>query len=166
MPRYKRGRKPVKKVYKGIEFDSGFEVRVAQQLDSLGVTWEFEPIKLDWLRPIRKGKCTECGSKVIAQECIYTPDFWLPDLGFFIEAKGIWPSSNRTLHRELIKQHPDVDIKFTFEMDQWQVKTTKKKKYSDWCITHKRDYWVYVPESKQKNRKAQYINPEWFVTGY
>jgi hypothetical protein len=59
--------------YGGVLFRSRTEARWAVFLDALGVRWEYE----------REGYALPCGN--------YLPDFWLEDLGVFLEIKGRAP---------------------------------------------------------------------------
>ncbi|WP_295789405.1 endonuclease I [uncultured Veillonella sp.] len=61
----------------------------------------------------------------------YTPDFILSN-GIIIEAKGLFLPEDRTKHLKVKEQHPELDIRFVFQADQWLTKS-KKNKYSDWC---------------------------------
>ena len=61
--------------YKGYRFRSRLEARWAVFFDSLGMKWEYE--KQGYALP-------DVGN--------YLPDFWLPDLGQWIEIKGALPA--------------------------------------------------------------------------
>jgi hypothetical protein len=64
--------KTIETKYKGYRFRSRLEARWAVFFDALGVKWEYEPEGFDL------GK--EAGW--------YLPDFFLPELGYWIEVKG------------------------------------------------------------------------------
>lgn len=57
--------------YKGYHFRSRMEARWAVYLDALGVAWQYEPE--GYLLPSGKG---------------YLPDFYLPEIGTYLEIKG------------------------------------------------------------------------------
>lgn len=62
--------KPI--LYRRIFFRSSWEVVVAEYFDRLGFTWKYEP----------KIFKTPFG--------FYTPDFWVDELGCYVEVKGFW----------------------------------------------------------------------------
>lgn len=66
--------KAIETLYKGHRFRSRLEARWAVFFDSLGVRWEYE-----------KEGFTFNGSGA------YLPDFWLPDLEYWVEIKGKTP---------------------------------------------------------------------------
>jgi hypothetical protein len=68
--------KPIETTYKGCHFRSRLEARWAVFFDSLGVRWEYEREGFE-LRSRR-----------------YLPDFWLPEMDCFFEAKGQEPSDS------------------------------------------------------------------------
>lgn len=78
--------KAIETAYAGCRFRSRTEARWAVFFDALGLTWEYE----------KEGFELPSGR--------YLPDFWLPDLGGWIEVKGTWPTSaERKLISELME---------------------------------------------------------------
>lgn len=67
--------KAIETKYKGYRFRSRLEARWAVFFDALGLQWEYEPQGFD----LGFGE-------------LYLPDFWLPDLGAWIEIKGKQPT--------------------------------------------------------------------------
>ena len=59
-------------VYRGTAFRSALEASWAATLDSLGITWEYEPETITLPSGTR-----------------YIPDFRLPDIGTWLEVKGV-----------------------------------------------------------------------------
>lgn len=57
--------------YDGIEFRSRLESEWAKTLDLNGIFWTYEPVEI-----------------TLPSGTTYIPDFWLPDLGTWIEVKG------------------------------------------------------------------------------
>lgn len=57
-------------VYKGIQMRSKLETNVARRLDEDGILWEYEPQRFD------------------LGEFTYLPDFYLPEIDWYLEAKG------------------------------------------------------------------------------
>jgi len=69
-------KKYARRIYKGYHLRSSYELRLARAFDSRGIRWEYEPTRFD----------LGCSS--------YIPDFYLPDLKVYWEAKGyFWPKS-------------------------------------------------------------------------
>ena len=89
-----------KKTSKTFKFRSGLEVKVAKQLDSLGVDYDYEPFKIEFLRPAEYSK--------------YTPDFLIEVNGLLVEAKGRFTSQERKKFKLIKKSHPDLDLRFVF----------------------------------------------------
>lgn len=68
-------------LYNGTMFRSNLESKVAEALDELGIKWEYEKKAIrDRRFPKRK----------------YTPDFYLPETGVFIEVTGDWDEAHRS----------------------------------------------------------------------
>jgi len=76
----------------GVKMRSSWERRFAQAMDSRGIEWVYEPQRFD------------------LGEVTYLPDFYVPELGAYVEVKG-WldPKSQRriSLFRE---KYPDVPL--------------------------------------------------------
>lgn len=105
---------------------------MAAALTKRGVRYAYEPDSYTYYRKPYKPVCLDCGSKNVASERSYTPDFWLPDYGFYIEAKGKFAPSDRKKMQLVRENNPDLDVRILFMSDN---KTTKRgtKRYSDWC---------------------------------
>jgi hypothetical protein len=113
-------------------FRSEYEFKVAQFLSNRKVTWEYETLELEYFLNIKGGRCNNCESEDVARREWYIPDFWLPDLGIIIEAKGRWESKDRTKMIQVLASHPDLDIRMLFMRDNWLTKQHKKR-YSHYC---------------------------------
>ncbi len=66
--------KPIETVYNGYRFRSRLEARWAVFFDELGIKYEYEPEGFD-----------------LGEHGWYLPDFWLPDVGIWVEIKGGFP---------------------------------------------------------------------------
>ena len=118
---------PRKNRYHGIEavyrsgleagYRSGLEEKTAINLDSRGVTFEYEKHKIKWLD---------------SKERSYTPDFVLSN-GIIIETKGRFVSEDRRKHKEIKKQYPHKDIRFVFSNSRAKLYKGAKSTYGDWC---------------------------------
>ena len=103
-----------------ISFRSGLEEHVADQLDQLGVAFEYETLVIKFTRPEKMHR--------------YTPDFILPN-GIIIEAKGYFCSKDRQKHLLVKKQNPDLDIRFVFSNPNQKISKTSKTTYAMWCLS-------------------------------
>lgn len=99
-------------------FRSGLELRIANQLESDSIIFEYETIKLEYIKPESKHK--------------YTPDFIL-DNGIIVEAKGLFSPSDRKKHELIKKQHPELDIRFVFDNPNNKINKGSKTTYAMWC---------------------------------
>jgi hypothetical protein len=77
-------------VYKGIMMRSSWEVKYAQYLDSIGISWEYEP------------------EFVLSNGKIYIPDFKL-DSGVIIEIKGFWRDDALDKWELFCKDYPELN---------------------------------------------------------
>lgn len=102
-------------------FRSDFELRLARKLAEGGRSFEYEAQKIQYQPTIKN----------------YTPDFWFPEYGFFVEAKGKFDSSDRAKHLLIKKQNPDIDIRFVFMRARNKIRKGSKTSYADWCERHK-----------------------------
>lgn len=77
--------KAIQTRYAGCHFRSRLEARWAVFFDTLGIQWEYEPqgFELEWRLSAGWG-CED------SEPIKYLPDFWLPELGLWVEVKGSW----------------------------------------------------------------------------
>ena len=97
-------------------FRSNFELEVANQLVRKKVLYEYEKHSIDYIR-----------------NCVYTPDFYIKNKGFYIEVKGRFVSSDRGKHLILRKQNPELDIRFLFLNAKNKLYKGSKTTYGGWC---------------------------------
>jgi len=102
-------------------FRSGFEVRIASQLDKMKVNYQYEVLKVSYTRP--------------SKQTTYTPDFVLPNK-IIIEAKGLFSTKDRQKHLLIQKQNPKLDIRFVFSNSKLKLNKKSKTTYGMWCETH------------------------------
>ena len=119
MPR----KKPLTKKQVGLKygFRSGLEAKVSEQLDSLGVDYQYEPFKVPFMQPAKKRT--------------YTPDFVLPN-GIYIETKGRFTVADRQKHLMIRESNPHLDIRFVFTNSRNKISKGSKTTYADWCVKH------------------------------
>lgn len=96
-------------------YRSGFESKLANQLQRSGVDFEYETLKIEY-------------QKVST----YTPDFILPN-GIIIEAKGVWTVEDRTKHLLVREQHPHLDIRMVFMNAANKIRKGSDTTYARWC---------------------------------
>lgn len=115
-------------------FRSGLEEKVADLMVNLGVKYEYESTKIPY---------------TIAHS--YSPDFLLPN-GIFLECKGYWEAEDRRKIRNVIKQHPDIDLRMVFENPYNRISKKSKTTYAKWCEKHSIQWTSYAN-----------IPLEWFI---
>jgi hypothetical protein len=101
-------------------YRSGLEEDMAADLAQRGIKFTYEKVKVSWLD---------------SQVRTYTPDFELEN-GIIIETKGRFTSSDRRKHKEIKKQHPELDIRFVFSNSRAKLYKGAKSTYGDWCTKH------------------------------
>lgn len=96
-------------------YRSGFESRIGQDLQEREEPFTFEEETLDYVSRVRGGVCLDCGSKKSGKRRKYTPDFVLKNGRLIVEAKGRFPSTDRSKMRDVKKAHPSRDIRILFQ---------------------------------------------------
>lgn len=107
-----------KQVGKKYGFRSGLEERIAEQLDKAGVAYEYEKLKLKYIKP--------------ASTHVYTPDFVLPN-GIIVETKGRFLVNDRQKHLLVKRYNPTLDIRFVFSNSKARITKTSRTTYAAWC---------------------------------
>ena len=117
----------------GYEFKTRLEMRVADFLDANDFKWDYEAEELEYWQKVA-GICGSCGSDDVYRTRVYLPDFRveLPEGIIYLEAKGAFTREDRSKHMAIKDSHPDEDIRFIFQRDNWITKAHAKK-YSGWC---------------------------------
>lgn len=103
--------------YKGT-YRSGLEDKVSKDLESKGIPFEYEKLKIRYSVPVA--------------DKMYTPDFRLPS-GIIIETKGRFDLEDRKKHMLVKQQHPDLDIRFVFTNSKTKIRKGSPTSYGDWC---------------------------------
>lgn len=120
----KMTRKTFKKFSRESGYRSGLEKKIADELTHEGVDFLYEP--KGWVhynKPTSK----------------YKPDFVLPN-GIIIEAKGQFLSSDRTKHKLIKEQHPNLDIRFVFSNSKTTIGSKSRTTYAMWCQRYGFEY--------------------------
>ena len=89
-------------------YKSRFEFDFATYLENNNIEFEYEQHKFTY----------------VPKQRTYTPDFYLPEYDMFIETKGQFVGSDRSKHKLIAEQYPDLDLRFVFQNDK--VKLSKK----------------------------------------
>lgn len=119
-------------------FRSGLEETLAAHLGRLGVSYEFEKRKVEYVQP--------------AKDRVYTPDFWLPRLsditlprevqrGFYVETKGRWLTEDRQKHKHIRDSNPSLDIRFVFSNANQRISKQSATTYAIYC---ERNKWLWA----------------------
>lgn len=101
-------------------FRSTLELKLSRELAAAGVNALYEP---------------KCIYYTDARRRRYLPDFVLPN-GVCLEAKGWYLSSDRTKHRLIKAEYPDLDLRFVFANPANRLGTKSQTTYAKWCDTH------------------------------
>lgn len=87
-----------KAYYKGIEFKSNLESRVAQAFDILGIKWQYESVVFR-------------GPDFNPPRYQYTPDFYLPTVGRYVEVCGVYDERHKNNLYALCKELESTSIR-------------------------------------------------------
>ena len=99
-------------------YRSGFEHKVADQLNEQKIKFEYETTVIDYIKP--------------ETHHTYTIDFTLPN-GILIETKGRWVLEDRKKHLLIKKQHPELDIRMVFMRPNNRLNKNSRTTYAQWC---------------------------------
>ena len=100
-------------------FRSGLEIAISQELDANSVKYDYEKVKLTYVKPTKSHS--------------YTPDFYLKEQNIFIETKGLFTSADRQKMRLVKEQHPEKDIRFVFSNSRSRISKKSSTTYAMWC---------------------------------
>lgn len=102
-------------------YSSGFEQEIDKQLMLAGIHGVYETLKISYVQPERTRS--------------YTPDFPLPN-GIVVETKGVFSTDDRTKHKLLKAQFPDLDLRFVFGRSSTRLSKGSPTTYAMWCDQH------------------------------
>lgn len=112
------------KKHNRLAYRSGLEIRVTEELNELGIQFEFEP---------KDGKISY---EIPSSIHVYTPDFVIKTKSgktIIVETKGIWDYEDRRKHLLIRQQHPDLDIRFVFSRSKARIYKGSTTTYADIC---------------------------------
>ncbi len=107
----------VSRIMRGTRYRSQFEINLAKFLADRKISFEYETTKLTFVPKPRT----------------YTPDFYLPETGIYIEAKGHLDKGDRVKMQLIKQQHPDLDIRFVFVRASNKIYKGSKTTYAAWA---------------------------------
>ena len=110
---------------KPTKFRSGLEEQVANLLEGLGVSYQYESEKLSY-----------------TIEHNYTPDFVLPNY-IYLETKGYWDAADRRKVLAVKKANPQVDLRMVFQSPYNTISKKSKTTYAKWCERHEIPWTSY-----------------------
>ena len=100
------------------KYRSGLEEQVANLLDGLGVTYEYESTRVPY-----------------TIQHHYCPDFILPN-HVLLETKGYWDAADRRKIKAVKKDNPDLDLRMVFQAPFNKISKKSKTTYAMWCEKH------------------------------
>jgi len=100
------------------KFRSGLESKVADLLEGLGVTYEYESKRVPYT--IQHNYC---------------PDFVLPN-HVHLETKGYWDAADRRKIKAVKKDNPELDLRMVFQSPFNKISKKSKTTYAMWCEKH------------------------------
>lgn len=77
----------------------------------------------------------------------YTPDFYLPASGIFIETKGRFTAADRRKMENVIEGHPDEQFVMLFMRDN-KIHKRSQTTYSKWCDDRGIEWSVMEPKEE------------------
>lgn len=102
-------------------FRSGLEKRNADHLESRGIPYRYEQVKITYTVPER--------------EATYTPDFVLGN-GIIVETKGRFEADDRAKHLLIKEQHPELDIRLVFQRGSQPIYKGSPTTHAAWATKH------------------------------
>ena len=106
-------------------FKSELEEKVSDLLCELKIDYEYEPTRIPY--EIQHN---------------YSPDFLLPN-GTYLECKGYWDSADRRKVKNVVEQHPEIDLRMVFQAPYNKISKKSKTTYAQWCDRHKIPWCAY-----------------------
>tara|TARA_R100000781_G_C3969295_1_gene89536 strand:- start:67 stop:435 length:369 start_codon:yes stop_codon:yes gene_type:complete len=107
------------------KYRSGLEKQVAKLLQGLGISFEYESIKVPY-----------------TIQHNYTPDFILPNY-VHLETKGYWDPADRRKILAVKKDNPELDLRMVFQSPYNKINKKSKTTYAMWCDKHNIPWTAY-----------------------
>jgi len=103
---------------KTIKYRSKLEENVANLLQGLGVSYEYESTRVPY-----------------TIQHHYCPDFILPN-HVLLETKGYWDAADRRKILAVKKDNPYLDLRMVFQSPYNKINKKSKTTYAMWCEKH------------------------------
>ncbi len=100
------------------KYRSKLEERIADLLEGLGISYEYESTKVPY-----------------TIQHNYLPDFVLPN-SVYLEAKGYWEPADRRKVLAVKRDNPDLDLRMVFQAPYNKINKKSKTTYAQWCEKH------------------------------
>ena len=100
------------------KYRSGLEEKVANLLEGLGVSYEYESKRVPY-----------------TIQHHYCPDFILPN-HVLLETKGYWDAADRRKIKAVKKDNPELDLRMVFQAPFNKISKKSKTTYAQWCDKH------------------------------
>ena len=100
------------------KYRSKLEERIAELLDALHISYEYESTKVPY-----------------TIQHHYLPDFVLPN-HLYLEAKGCWAPTDRRKVLAVKRDNPDIDLRMVFQAPYNTISKKSKTTYAQWCEKH------------------------------
>ena len=100
------------------KYRSGLEEKVAELLDALKISYEYESTKVPY-----------------TIQHHYHPDFVLPN-HVYLETKGYWDAADRRKVLAVKRDNPDLDLRMVFQSPYNKITKHSKTTYAKWCEKH------------------------------
>ena len=110
---------------KNIKYRSKLEESIANLLEGLGVSYQYESEKLGY-----------------TIEHHYTPDFVLPNY-VYLEAKGYWDAKDRRKILAVKRDNPAIDLRMVFQSPYNKISKKSRTTYAQWCDKHDIPWTAY-----------------------
>lgn len=112
---------------KKVKYRSGLEEKVVAELTKLRIAFTYESLKIRYQKKVST----------------YTPDIILSN-GIILEVKGYFTAEDRAKHLLIKDQHPELDIRFVFQMSSKKIHKSSTTTYGDWCERYGFKYAEYT----------------------
>lgn len=127
------------KTKKGSPYRSGFEEKIAADLENRSVEFEYEPITIPY---------------EVNETKTYKPDFYLLPSGRLVEAKGNFTAADRKKLLLVKAQNPELPISLLFQRPNNKINPGSKTTYAMWAEKNGFEWagkvipraWVYGDE--------------------
>lgn len=105
-------------MFAGVRLRSRFEADIYSDAVRRGLDVTYEPDRFTYTTPH-----------------VYRPDFRLPN-GVYVEAKGYFPTTDRTKMLSVRESNPDLDLRLLFQTASTKLRRGSRTTYAQWAEQH------------------------------